>query len=264
MGWGKSLARSHLALPSDQPLTPRLSGAGSLRRELEEVLQAATPDTTHHEYRRLILEENAAHKGSASMRTWVWKRLKLRYVLDPQVEEFRTFFLSMRSALDPADRGLIAMLMMARTDRLFREVTREVLAPLFSEPGQLIDKPGLRDEVASRAASAGLEWSDSSINGVTSHILSSLKDFGVLAGSTTKRTLHLRPGSQVAVFAARLGRLEGLSDRKVLESQWFQLLGLSLPAVVDLMYMATQEGGLQFRFQADVAEIQLPPVEAAS
>ena len=91
-----------------------------------------------------------------------------------------------------------------------------------------------------------------------------LKDFAILAGSAIKRTRAIRPGPHVVLFATRLGRLEGLSDRRILDSRWFRLLGLDTSAVVDQMYTAAQSGLLQFRFQADVAEIELPSLEAPS
>lgn len=93
------------------------------------------------------------------------------------------------------------------------------------------------------------------------HVLSSSKDFGVLGGSAHKRTVRPRPGAPVAAFAVRLARLEGLTDRQALESRWFRLLGLDRGRVVDLLYAARREGALDFRIQADVVEIDLPPLE---
>jgi BrxA len=250
--------------PHDQPITSRLSGAGSLRRELEAVLSAATPDTHHEDYRRLVLEENVAGKGSASMRKWTWKRLRVRYLLDPEVSEFRAFLPAMTAATDPADRGLIAHLMVARTDRLFREVTLSTVVPHLRRIGQLIDADEVRAEVDTAGRSRGLDWSDETAKSIANHLLSSLKDFGVLVGSARKRVQAIRPGPAVTVFAVRLGRLQGLSDRRLLESQWFQLLGSSLSEALELMYKAAKDGALEFRFQADVAEIVLPRLEAAS
>jgi hypothetical protein len=77
-----------LPAPDEQVFAPRLSGVGSLRRELEAVLAAAPPGADHSTYRRLILELNAAGKATASMRMWTWKRLKIRYLLDLEVPEF--------------------------------------------------------------------------------------------------------------------------------------------------------------------------------
>jgi hypothetical protein len=73
-----------------------------------------------------------------------------------------------------------------------------------------------------------------------------------------------RPGAQVALFAARLGRLQGLSDRQVLDSDWFRLLGLDGERASDLLYAANRAGVLGFRMQADVVELTLPPLEAGA
>lgn len=255
---------TRLELPDDQPITSRLSGAGSLRRELEAVLEAATPQTTNEAYRRLIIEENVAGKGSASMRMWTWRRLNVRYLLDPDVPEFRAFFWGMTAASDATNRGLLAYLMMARTDRLFREVVAATVTPAHRNRRATIDTTGVREIVDARGRMSGLQWSEASAKNIANHVLSSLKDFGVLSGSATRKLEPIRSGPAVTVFASRLGRLEGLSDRRLLESRWFELLGVDLPQVLNLMYAAAQEGSLQFRFQADVAELTLPQVEVAS
>src|SRR5258708_2982806 len=112
-----------LQRPDDQPITARLAGAGSLLRELEAVLSVTPAGTSPLAGRELILNANAAAKSSQTARMWAWKRLKLRYLLDPSIPEGSAFLGEMRTTTSPADRSLIAYLMFARTDRLFREVT---------------------------------------------------------------------------------------------------------------------------------------------
>src|ERR1035437_1896746 len=112
-----------------QPISPRLTGVGSLRPELESVLANAPSDASAAEYRRAILEDNAARKGSVTARMWAWRRLKLRYALDqPEIEEFRSFRRAMVDS-SPIGRGHTCALMFARLDRLFREVTLAQLSP---------------------------------------------------------------------------------------------------------------------------------------
>ncbi len=254
---------ARLPLPDQQPFTPRLSGAGSLRRELEALLAVAPPGADRRTFRRLTLEANAAGKGSASMRAWAWKRLSLRYLLDPALPEFRTFEAAMRGTESPTERGLICFLMLSRTDRLFREVTLELVSPKIPSPGALIDPAEVEDAVREIRQRRRSPWSDQTVAGERSHLLSALKDFGVLCGAREKRTCCPAPGAATAVFAAHLARLEGLPDRQVLGSRWFRLLGLAEAAVVDLLYAATRERALDFRIQADVVELSLPEVASA-
>lgn len=261
MHWEQFMADVTIEPPDEQAYLPRLSGAGSLRRELEAVLEKSEPDTTQAGYRQLILEENAAEKRSASMRTWTWKRLKVRYLLDPGISEFRAFRASMDSTHDPTERGLLTFLMMARTDRLFRDVFLDQVTPHLAQPGTVIDPAEVRDAVEKAARDGGLRpWSESVIEGTASHLLSACKDFGLLDGSKTRRIVRVRIGASTVIFALRLGRLEGLSDRRALESRWFGLFGLRLSDVLDLMHRAARSGALGFRFQADIAEIVLPEV----
>lgn len=252
-----------LPLPDEQPFTPRLSGAGSLRRELEALLAIAPPGADRATFRRLIIEANAASKGSASMRIWTWKRLSVRYLLDPAVAEFRTFEAAMRSTGSPADRGLLCFLMFARTDRLFREVTLQTVSPCLREPGTLIAPEAVEDAVVAIRDRGGFGWSAETLAGVRSHLLSSLQDFGILHGARERRAGRPDPGPTTVVFAARLGRLEGLTDRQLLTSRWFRLLGLAEAEVVDLLYAAARERVLTFHMQAGVVELSLPGVASA-
>jgi hypothetical protein len=252
-----------LPAPDEQVFAPRLSGAGSLRRELEAVLAAAPPGADHSTYRRLILELNAAGKATASMRMWTWKRLKIRYLLDPEVPEFRAFAAGMRATRSPGDRGLLCFLMLSRTDRLFREVTLQTVSPHLREPGTVIPPESVDEAIVTIQREGRFDWSAETVAGERSHVLSALKDFGILQGAREKRTCRPQPGPPAVVFAAQLGRLEGLTDRGLLTSRWFRLLGLDEPEVVDLLYAATRERALTFRMQAGVVELSLPEVASA-
>jgi hypothetical protein len=245
--------------PDEQPYAPRLSGTGSLRREVEALLAASVPSATKEQYRSLILDGNVTSAHSAAMRLRHWKWMKLRYLLDPRYDEFRAFRGAMHRPVDSAGRALVAYLMMARNDRLFREVVLEAIVPMLSQPGSLVGFAPVRLAIEERARD--LKWSEQVRRGVTSHLLSSAKDFGVLEGSMTKRTARLRTAPSVTRFAVELGRLEGLSDRRNIDSRWFRLLGVDHDGVLDLMYAAARHGVLTFRFQADVAEIGLPALE---
>jgi hypothetical protein len=261
MGLDMSTSAPHkLAHPDAQRYLPRLSGAGSLRGELEAVLDGAPASSTPDEYRELILQQNAAGKRSASMRLWTWKRLKVRYLLDPRVEEFGVFRSLMDSTRDPGERGLLACMMMARTDRLFRELVTTEIIPRCESPGTPVDAAAIQPTVQQLGLNAARPWSLSVVEGITAHALSACKDYGLLTGKGLKSTIAIRPGPVTLTFAVRLARLEGLSDRRALESRWFKLIGLGLSDALDEMHRAARHGLLGFRFQADVAEIVLPEI----
>ena len=258
VGVGTSFRAPHyLAHLHEQPYTARLAGAGSLRRELESLLEAALPEATPDMLRSLVLHSNVTGKASAAARLWVWKRLKLRYVLDPGICEYRVFVKAMRELSSPADRGLLCFLMFTRTDRLFREVTLQSVSPLLLQADTTIDPSTIEAAINARAESEGLKWSTNTLNRAQSHLLAALKDFGILRGSLTKRTVIPRPGHQVTVFASLLGRLQGLTDRQLLDSEWFSLLGLSRERTIELLYAAARAGALGFRMQADIVEVEL-------
>ncbi len=251
-----------LAPPDDQPITVRLAGAGSLRRELEALLAAAPHGVSADDYRELLLSHNVAGKGSATARMWAWKRLKLRYALVPPGVERNAFLAGMRTTGDAHERGLLCFLMFARTDRLFREVTLDSVSPHLASEGTVIDPATIEAAVCERAEAGNHRWSESAVDRAYKHLLATLKDFDVIRGSRVRRTVRLRPGEQTALFAARHARCEGLTDRRVLESRWFRLLGMDSNRAIDLLYAANRRGVLDFRMQADVVELTLPTLDS--
>jgi hypothetical protein len=250
-----------LQSPDEQLITARLAAAGSHRAELEALLDTSPNDATTDALRTLVVDSNATGKGSAAARAKTWTNLKLRYVLDPAVAEYRAFAAAVRSTRMLDERGLLCMLMLARTDRLFREVTLARVSPHLGHAGTVIDASMVQAEIEIRAAATGGQWTASTLETVRQHLLSALKDFGVLRGGPIKRTVLPRPGAPVVVFAARLGLLEGLTDRQVLDARWYQLIGLDRETVADHLRQAAREGLVGFQMQADVVELSLPALE---
>jgi hypothetical protein len=229
-----------------------------MRAEMEHVIAAVDQGATAADYRRAILDDNAARKGTGTARMWAWKRLKLRYALDrPGTVEFAAFRRAMRDP-DPAARGLSAMLMFARLDRLFREATLELLVPQLGRPGEVVDADEVRHYVDKARRAAGLEWSGESMKSTAHHLASSWKDFGLVEGSKTRRIVRPRPSNATIRFAVELGKAEGRTDRQVLDAPWFRLLGMDSPAADAALRGAARDGVLQYRALADVVEITLP------
>ena len=256
-----SLASSdRLEWPDEQEVKPRLTGVGSLRTELEAVLVAVPSGALAADYRDAVLIRNAVGRRTAIGQKWAWKGLKPRYALDrPESEEFQAFRTAMVDP-SPTGRGYACALMLARLDRLFREVTLARLSPLLRAPDTVVDRASIEDEIESTMKRGNRAWTPGTLYSVTNHILSTWKDFGLVVGSKERRTAKVHPTHATTVFAAWLGRLEGLTDRQVLASRWFALLGFSEPDVTTLMYDAARAGAIGFRAQADVIELDLPPI----
>ena len=229
-----------------------------MRSEVEHVLAAVDAGASPAEFRAAILDGNAARKDTHTARDWAWKRLKLRYALDStNAPEFKAFDRAMRDA-DPAGRGLTAYLMLARTDRLFREISLDLVVPHLGVPGKTIEVDAVLEYVDTARKGASLEWSAASVRATAGHILTSWKEFGVVEGSKVRRIARLRPSHATMRFVIELARAEGLTDRQALESTWTRLLGMDFRAVDWALRSAARDGALQFRTQADVVEIILP------
>ena len=246
-----------LERPSDQRVTARLAGAGSLRAELAAVLDAAQPSEPAAEVRRLILEENIAGKRSATARMWAWKRLKLRYALDsPDSVEYQAFRGAYDRATSASDRGLIVGLMLARTDRLYRDMTLALISPYVQAGGRDLRPVDVAIAVDELRRAHELDWSKESLRSVANHLISSWRDVGLIRPGRGISVAQVRPGPAAASFAAALSKAEGLTDRGVLRSTWFVLLGADEARASDLLREAAASGLLTFKFQADVVEIR--------
>lgn len=254
-------AGGSLEAPESQPLTARLAAAASRRADLESVLAAVPPHASVEEFRRLVLDQNVAGKRSAASRQKLWQQLRLRYILDCSIPESAAFLSAMASTSSPSERGLLCLLMMARTDRLFRDVTLESISPLLTRDGTVVSSDEVQRTVERCLRTEGVSWSPETVVSVRQHLLAALKDCGVLRGSITRRTVRPRPGTPFALLASRFALLEGLTSRQTLESRWFRLLGMGGEQVADLLRAAAREGALRFRMQAEVVELQLPRLE---
>lgn len=229
-----------------------------MRSELEHVLAAVEPGATPAQFRAAILEGNAARKSTHTARDWAWKRLKLRYALDStDAAEFIAFERAMRDA-DPAGRGLSAYLMLARTDRLFRETSLKLVVPVLDQAGTVVESEAVLEHVDAARKAAGLEWSTASVRATAGHVMTSWKEFGVVEGSKVRRIARLRPSHATMRLMIELARAQGLTDRQALEGTWPQLLGMDFRAVDTALRSAARDGALQYRTQADVVEIILP------
>ncbi len=256
-------AGARLEAPDSQPFTARLAAAASRRADLESVLAAASPHASVEEFRRLILEQNVAGKRSAASRRKLWGQLRQRYLLDYGVPEGAVFLSAMASTSSPSERGLLCLLMMARTDRLFREVTLECVSPLLGRDGAVVPSEQVQGTLERHLGGEGLKWASGTLESARQHLMAALKDCGVLRGSITRRTVRPRPGTPFTLLASRFALLEGLTPRQTLDSRWFRLLGLETEEVVKLLYTAATEGALRFRMQAEVVELQLPELEVS-
>src|SRR5439155_5402492 len=171
---------SVLEPPDAQPVLSRLGVTGSLRRELEALLEVAPPAAPPEVLRCLIVERNVAGKASKAQRIQVWWRLKLRYVLEPEVAEYRAFRAGLDATANPEERGLLQLLMFARTDRLFREATSTCISPKLGGPEVIINASEVDEAIQSIAVAHGQRWSPTTLLRSRGHLLSSLKDFGLL------------------------------------------------------------------------------------
>lgn len=232
-----------------------------MRSEIELVLDAVGSDYSTSAFRAAIMDGNAARKGSSTARMWAWLRLKLRYALDStETPEFKAFAAAMQDH-DPATRGLVAYLMLARADRLFREASMRLLVPKLASPGADIDGTTVLEYVEQERLAAGLEWSAKSTKSVAGHIATSWKDFGLVDGSKTRRIAQINPRPTTVIFAVRLGKAQGLTDRLAMDSVWTTLLGMDLESVDSSLRAAARDGALRYRRQAEVVELDLPEIE---
>lgn len=218
--------------------------------ELTALLATSPAQAEKADYARLIVEENALGKATASTRRLTAQRLAELYALDSSVPTFRV--LVRLWGRDPASQPLLALLSSLARDPLLRATTPAVLE---LRDGQSFDRDALTSALR---AHAGARLNDAILDKVVRNAASSWTQSGHLAGRTFKRRQRVRATATTVTYALFLGYLQGLRGPAVLRTLWCQALDASPEALSNLASRASMSGVMRFRHAGDVIDISFP------
>jgi hypothetical protein len=205
------------------------------------------------------MDENCLSRPSTSARRKIWKELKSRYILDAGHPLFAGFWTEWTKSVSEQEHGLTAYCLLALNDRLFADLSTELLFPLLRRAPAALAVGDIQAflERSARAHPEVRDWSEQTKKALAQKYAASVRDFGLAKGMVRKTTI--RPalyGAPVRLLVRAL-RLAGSSDMEIVGAPIFRLLALEGPEIIDAFGELNRQGALRFRMQGDVIELNI-------
>lgn len=261
-GISRDSERIRTAVPGLDPSAPyysRLSARSALYTEFHLLLNGQDSALSSPEYRSLVIQDNCLARPSVSARRKLWEEIKARYRLDSNDPLFAAFWQEWLRCKSEAERGLTAYILFALNDRLVTDLGTEWLFPLLRRAPAEIRVPDVLAFIQ-RAEFSHPEvrsWSRETRHAVSQKYTASIRDFGLAKGSIRKTTV--RPalyGAPVRLLIRGL-RLAGVASLDLVRAPAFRLLGFETGEIIDALGELNRLGGLRFRMQGDVIELDI-------
>jgi hypothetical protein len=228
-----------------------ISGAHTARTlmlpDLVALLRAAPADANREVLSRLIIENNALGKRTASNRWLTARHLTDLYGLDPSITLFRLlrFFWD----TDPPARPMLALLCAHGRDALLRRSARKVLD---ARPGDLLVSGDFANFFSRELPN---RFSDAMTLSLAQNVAASWAQAGFLRGKVRKARTRAVATPAAAAYALALGYLCGLQGQRLIEGDWARLLDVPRERVVQLAQEASKRNWLDFKGAGNVFEI---------
>ena len=220
--------------------------------DLTTLLAAVPGAAAYGDYERAIMEDNVLGKGTASTRLWAWKKLRELYALDAELAVFR--LLRKFWDVDPKGRPLLALLAALGRDALLR-----ASAPVIS--GSKAGEPVSREQFqAAIVAVRGERFSQSTMDAILSHLLSSWTESGHLSGRKEKVRARVAPTTAVTAYAVALGYLCGSRGELLFDTLWTSVLDAPSAVLHDQAREASRLGWLTYKGVGRIVEVTFPDV----
>jgi hypothetical protein len=224
--------------------------------DLEALLNAVPADAPHEAYRRAIQDDNVLGKKTASTRLWAYKKLRELYALDPQLAVFAE--LRARWSVSPDGRPLLALLAALARDALLRSSVDAITGARF---GAQVTRDDFRRVVVS---ARGDRFSESTMQAVLSHLLSSWTESGHLSGKKEKVRSRAIDTPAVTAFALALGYLAGARGELLFSTLWTSVLDASPTVLHEHAREASRLGWLTYRGIGNIIDVSFPNLRPQS
>jgi hypothetical protein len=224
--------------------------------DLSALFESVPQNAAHDAYRRAIQEDNVLSKRTASTRLWAYKKLRELYALDPEIPVFRG--LRTLWAADPVSRPVLALLAAATRDALLRATIGVVASAVRDEE---VTRERFRTAIES---ARGERFSESTMDAVLSHLLTSWTESGHLFGKKSRTRTAPNASSGAVAYALFLGYLTGVRGVLLFSTLWTSVLDMPEPRLHDLAREASLRGWLTYRGIGDVVDITFERLLTAS
>ena len=216
-------------------------------KDLEELLSAVPPAGDRTAYAEAVVGENVLGKQTAATRRISLQRLRELYGLDRRIPLFRV----LRRLWDsdrPGRPRLALLTAMARDPLLAATAPGVVLLGAGEEMMRSSLLAQLRETVDDRL-------NDAVLDKVARNAASSWAQAGFLRGRVRKVRCRVEPTPGTVAMALWLGRLEGYSVGRLLDSPWARICGGGGQDLLPFALKAGQLGYIRARAAAGIVSI---------
>jgi hypothetical protein len=218
--------------------------------DLKMLLASVPAGADHAAYERAVREDNVLGKKTASTRLWAWKKLRELYGLNPELPVFqllRTYW-----EVDADGRPLLAMLAAIARDALLRASVPVIAG---SKPGETVSRERFKTAIIEER---GDRFSDSTMDAILSHLLSSWTESGHLVGRKEKTRVRAVPTRAATAYALALGYMAGARGELLFSTLWIRILDAAPTVLHDQAREASRLGWLTYRGVGRIIDITFP------
>ena len=251
-----------MARKTSQPIVPLYSSkiikAGALLPDTRILLAAWDDHASVEENLDRALQRNVFGKASRARVANVLRSFKLRYLADREITKgVLTLF---RDGFPTESLDRVLYFLTLQSDPLLHDAVTAFLVPFAQQGRQEVAAADMARWVQAQSdqGRTTTPWNAETIERVSQGIMSTLRDFGILTGSVTKRVAPVYlPVPAFCFVAYLLFRQQPSGDRLVHDPSW-QVFFLTPLAVERSLAEAHQERLLEYHAAGRIMRINFP------
>jgi Putative inner membrane protein (DUF1819) len=238
--------------------TSKIIKAGALLADTKTLLSHWDVRTSVRENLDRMRRENVFGKASRSRVRDILAIFRQRYLKEESVTKALVLLLNHRFPSTSLDRLLYFY--SARADRLLHDVVTELLLPLKARGITDLNVTEVEKAVAKWVGEGKMTapWGENTIRRVTKGLLSTLRDFGVLAGMVNKRLAPAYLPIEAFAYITFYLKQHQPSGAKLIGLPDWKLFFLSPESVERLLIEAHQQGLLEYHAAGTVTRLTFP------
>ena len=231
---------------------------GALLDDTKTLLSHWDQEATVQENIDRIRRENIFGKASRSRVEKILPRLRARYLCEEQVT--RALIALVKHRLPAASLDRILYFHTAKADRLLSDVVIKVLAPLKAQGTIDVSVTDVERALTkwNEQGKTTSSWGEYTIRRVAQGALSTLRDFGVLSGSVTKRIAPTYLPIEAFVYVMFFLKQHQPSGAKLLDLPDWNLFFLPHEGVERFLFEAHQLHLLEYHAAGSVTRLTFP------
>lgn len=256
----KAMTRGHRFGRDIGLYSARNSSKGSLLAETHAVFRMLGTGRTLPELRAASLEGRLLPQRARETRRRVWTALHWRFFAwDPPPWVLADLAAAARR--DVTDPGFVGLVYVhyARRDRATFDFVTEELWSQWQRKTRSVGRADVMHFLAARANGRSATWRESTRLKLAGNVLTTLRDFGLLAGVQRKTLQRPVVTPEVVLHLCRLLDAEGLRGRTLLEARDWRLFLWDIADVSRALADLAQRGEIRFERSGRTVVLEVPP-----